>query len=288
MLGLPLAAALLATNPLDGQRVLLFGAFPCVRLLNATGIIGCATPSRAAIAPLAVATDAPALARLLDDPPDGELAVALSASLFGRTSLNALQRGFGAALRGVVVLHAAALPPGASSPEPATPWLPGGSGLALERFPFGIVLLTKSESEAVLEHAAPPGTSSSPPLLEIRYPMNARGDAPSCLAVDECLPVGGQSVWGSVAPRVATDASSPPSPLLPPSRRAVGLAAALDARSFFHDAAPGAYAAVAPLAALLAAVGSIASNGALAAQLPSFSALHQKCCVKMLLKHIFS
>ena len=58
-------AAALASHPLDGQRIALDGALPCVRLLNVTGLIGCATPGRAVVAPLAVVTDAAQLAVLI-------------------------------------------------------------------------------------------------------------------------------------------------------------------------------------------------------------------------------
>ena len=82
MFAAALAAALLASvHPLDGQRVLLRAALPCTRLLNATGHVGCATPGRATIAPLAVVHDAQSLAALLDVTPDGgHLAVALAAA----------------------------------------------------------------------------------------------------------------------------------------------------------------------------------------------------------------
>ena len=270
MLLLAAASLLASTHPLDGQRVLLRGALPCVRLLNRTGRIGCATPSRAVIAPLIVATDARELSALLEQPPEGELAVALSAALFEPTSLHALTRAFGAALQGILVLHAASIPHGAPSPAPASPWLTAGSGLALERFPFAIALLTEAESATVLAHASPrTSAAASPPLIELRYPMMAREDAPRCLAAGSCLPVGGQSVWGSLRPRTAANATAPESTLLPPDRPVVGLAAAMDASSFFHDAAPGAYAAVSSVVALLAAVDAIVGAEALFAQLPS-------------------
>ena len=74
--------SLASTHPLDGQRVMLNGALPCVRLLNATGRVGCATPARAAIAPLTLANDAEDLSSLLSAPVDGEIAIAISAALF--------------------------------------------------------------------------------------------------------------------------------------------------------------------------------------------------------------
>ena len=92
--------SLASTHPLDGQRVMLNGALPCVRLLNATGRVGCATPARAAIAPLTLANDAEDLSSLLSAPVDGEIAVAISAALFLPATIASLRRTFGVLLRG--------------------------------------------------------------------------------------------------------------------------------------------------------------------------------------------
>ena len=272
-----LAIGLGSVHPLDGQRILLSAALPCTRLLNATGRVGCATRSSASIAPLYVVTEYPALSALLDDPPDGELVLGLAAALFELATLGTIRRRLGAALHGILVLHAAVAPPGITSPLPASPWLDAGSGLSLERFPFGIVLLTAAESEAVLAHATSFDAASSldpsaAPLVELRYPMHARDNAPRCLAADGCLPLGGQSVWGSLAPLTADSASAPTRPLVPASKPVIALATQLDATAFFHDQAPGAYAAAASTIALLAAVDSIASSATLRAQLPSLTA----------------
>ena len=279
-------------DPLATQRVTFNRAAPCVRLLNASGPIGCATTSRGILATLHVLRDAHALAVLLAAAPEQRVAVALAAPLFEQATLSALTRVFGANLNGVLVLHASTLPPDASSPAPAVPlgsiggssheWNGAGNGLSLGRFPFGIVLLDQSESSMLLEQGRLNSSlSHGPPLVDMRYPMSARGNAATCLAAGECLPLGGQSIWGSLRPRTA---APPPPPsqwqlpnqdfagmVVPSGKPVVALTAQLDATSFFHDHAPGANAAVSSVVALLAAVDAIASSTSLAAQLPSLS-----------------
>ena len=284
------SARRLVDTPLAGQTVVLSRASdPCVRLLNATGTVGCATRSSGSLAQLSVLHSADDLSALLASPPDGSVAVALPATLFERQPLAALQSALGANLEGILVLHAAALPAGATSPAPSRSldgsdshaWNALGNGLSMERFPFGIVLLSADESATLLRHAGTSTASSGrePPLLELRYPMSARDDAPSCLAAYTCLPLGGQSVWGALRPQ--TTAPPPPpqqwqlppeahaSALLPGGVPAVALVAQMDATAFFHENAPGAHAAVSSLVALLAAVDAVASSPALTAQLPS-------------------
>jgi nicastrin len=193
------------------------------------------------------------------------------------TTLRALATTLGAKLDGVLVLDARAMPAQVPSPDlavplgtetqPRHPWNAAGTGFSHERFPFAIVLLGLVESAAVLMHGVHAGASvgsGNRPLVELRYPMSARGDAPSCLASETCLPLGGQSVWGSLEPRTAPDTE-----LLRLGKPAVALTASLDATGFFHETAPGANAAVASLVAVLAAVDAVVSDPALASQLGS-------------------
>jgi nicastrin len=257
------------SGPLAGQQIDLMSARPCVRLLNATGTIGCATRSSGTIARvLRVACDAE-LTALLAEPPQVDVAVAVSAAFFSSATLHALADALGANLAGLLVLHASEPPPGGASPAPAVPlgastvhaWNAAGDGFSQERWPFGIVLLEEADSASIERAIDQAVGERTPPLVEIRYPMSARADAPRCLAAGQCYPVGGQSVWGSLRP--ATVASA----LAPPDRPLVILTAPLDATGFFHDASPGADAAVSATAAVLGAVGAISSTPALASQL---------------------
>ena len=125
---LALVATVAAKSPLAGQRILFRSAEPCVRLLNNTGSVGCATPMRGVIERLHVLRDGIALAALLRAPPDDTFTVAIPAELFEPATFASLTSSLGATLRGILVLHAASMPTGASSPAPTSSWNPAGSG----------------------------------------------------------------------------------------------------------------------------------------------------------------
>ena len=186
-----------ASDPLEQSRTLR--ADPCVRLLNNTASIGCATGRRGAVAPLYLARNSSELAAFRARA--GPRSVALAPLLFDLPTLTNLHDALGDALAGVLVLDGPRVRD-APSPEPPSAWVPGGSGLARARWPFGMALLDAAESAAVV--AAVDGARRGPPLLELRYPMFARESAPACLAADDCLPLGGYSVWGAVEPRTPT------------------------------------------------------------------------------------
>lgn len=259
-------------TPLEGQRVKLSAAKPCVRLLNATTTIGCATPSRGVLAQLQVLRTPEEIASFVASPPSEATAVALAADIFSPATIAAVTGALKDDMAGVLVLHAPFPPPSIASPatpsgEPAGgggQWIERASGLSMQRFRFAIVLLSKDESDAVLSAAQQAGAARLP-LVELRYPMNARGDSRRCLTEGTCLPVGGQSVWGSLQAHPTKDGSSGGTRLKPVAALAVGL----DAASFFHDEAPGGYTTVAPLAAMLAAIHSLATNSQFSSQLPA-------------------
>ena len=260
-------------SPLDLQKLDLSRADPCVRLLNSTASVGCATPPSGVTVPLEQLLSADAVDKLR--PASGEpRAVLLASELFTADTLSRLQVRMGADLSGVLVLHAESPPAGAASPDPAA--APegharnaGASGLSLERFQFAIVLLDPADSARVL--SAISAASSHPsaqsvlradvrPLVQLRYPMSARGNSIRCLTERSCLPLGGQSVWGALPLR------------LTPGAPVALLAAQIDGTAFFHETAPAADAAVSGTVALLAAVAAVAASPALRAQLPSLPA----------------
>lgn len=243
------------------QELRLEQADPCVRLLSTAGPVGCSTPPDGALAPLRAVLSHEDLAHLLAAAPSmvsrGQVvSVALSADLLELDVLRSLRRRLGASLHGIAVLHSDQMPHGAASPEPARvsplgrAWNQAGSGLSRESFDFGIVLLNASETAATL---AALGRTGAPPLLQLKYPMLAVGDSPTCLVAGTCLPLGGQSVWGALEPR--RQQTVPPLPTKP----VVLLTAALDGTAFFHGHAAGADAAVSSTVALLAAVEALTS-----------------------------
>ena len=265
---------------LDLQTVALDRAAACVRLLNLTGSVGCATPSAGVTVPLAAilsAVDLESLSTAAEAEPHAFL---LAPELFTSAVVHRLQSALGPNLAGLLVLHAETQPDGAAATDPAE--------LALGRFQFAIVLLDAADSARALSAvgALPTNATTQPvvgaaarrPLVQLRYPMQARGTARKCLWEGSCLPLGGQSVWGAL--------TMPPMPPMPPQLRddagvdalvvhvrpVVLLAAQMDGTAFFHEAAPAAHAAVAGAVALLGAVAAVSDEPSLRAQLPSLPA----------------
>lgn len=164
-----LVPCLLSTISFETQRVVLDRADPCVRLLSSEGATGCATPLSGLIAPLHALLDERSLQTMLLAPvTDGDVAIALTASLFRASTLAALQRTLGRQLQAVVVLHADSMPAGAESPEAVSggwssvqssqgelghAWNSHGGGLSHRRYPFGVALLDEHQSARVVEAA---------------------------------------------------------------------------------------------------------------------------------------
>jgi hypothetical protein len=217
---------------LDLQTVSLERAAPCVRLLNLNGTVGCATPSAGVtvpLTPLLAAGDLDSLPTAAAEPH----AFLLAAELFTSEVVHRLQSTLGPNLAGLLVLHAESPPEGAAASD---------AGLSLERFQFAIVLLDAADSERVLTAIGAVPTNATTqsvvgaaarPLVQLQYPMHGRNSSRHCLAEGTCLPLGGQSVWGALAPR------------LTPGAPVVLLAAQTDGTAFFHEAAPAAHQPVA-------------------------------------------
>lgn len=190
---------------------------------------------------------------LRDTDAPAQLAIALAGGLFTRRTLRALCHHLGATLRGIAVLQGEAGAMGErleeieeEEEEQEQRLLPP---LLNEAFDFGIVLLNASESAATLRAIA---ERAEPPLLQLQYPMMAEGDSTSCLAAGTCLPLGGQSIWGLLEPRLSGTLTPPLA-----TKPVVLLSATLDAAAFFHADTPGADAAVSSTVALLAAVEAV-------------------------------
>ena len=81
-----------AADTFAAQRVDLSAADPCVRLLNATSTIGCATPRNGVIAPLHTVLDAIDVERLRSSGVSAAVTLAIAASLFSLPLRTALTR----------------------------------------------------------------------------------------------------------------------------------------------------------------------------------------------------
>ena len=127
---------------LDLQTVALDHAAACVRLLNLTGSVGCATPTAGVTVPLAAilsAVDLESLPAAVQAEPHAFL---LAPELFTPAVVHRLQSALGSNLAGLLVLHAETQPGGGAARDSAE--------LALARFQFAIVLLDGADSGRAL------------------------------------------------------------------------------------------------------------------------------------------
>lgn len=89
--------------------------------------------------------------------------------------------------------------------------------------------------------------------IRFRYYMGPEGlDSQTCLDNGQCLPVGGQSVWGHIGELEAVDDGGKP---------VVMLVAAMDSNALFHEAAVGAASAASDIVTVIAAVDALKRAG---------------------------
>ena len=139
---------------LDLQMVALDHAAACVRLLNLTGSVGCATPTAGVTVPLAVilsAVDLESLPAAVQAEPHAFL---LAPELFTPAVVHRLQSALGSNLAGLLVLHAETQPGGGAARDSAE--------LALGRFQFAIVLLDAADSGRALSAVGALPTDPNP------------------------------------------------------------------------------------------------------------------------------
>ena len=138
----------------DLQTVALDHAAACVRLLNLTGSVGCATPTAGVTVPLAAilsAVDLESLPAAVQAEPHAFL---LAPELFTPAVVHRLQSALGSNLAGLLVLHAETQPGGGTARDSAE--------LALGRFQFAIVLLDAADSGRALSAVGALPTDPNP------------------------------------------------------------------------------------------------------------------------------
>eukprot|EP00887_Chlorella_sp_A99_P003619 scaffold7.g3619.t1 len=263
------------------------GGDACVRLLNATGQIGCAAPGgRDAVGTL-VRVDAllPAAA----DYPDGAavlLPPALLPAFLGAAQADA---ALAARVAGVLV---EALGPGeaagysqdAVAPQAeyalyedrAYAWNPAGTGLSRLDLPFPVFQLdgeTTAQARArAAYNAEQKGVRGALHVARMGLEMQAAGNSSACLAAQTCLPLGGHSVLAALPPLPAAGAAAVASG----GASLILALAQADSGAFFHELATGAESSVSGLIALLAAaniLGSAPAPGAAYSRHVVFGAL---------------
>ncbi|XP_045820391.1 nicastrin [Trifolium pratense] len=239
--------------------------YPCVRLLNLSGTIGCSNPGRdKVVAPIVRFENVDDVSELstilvsLDDFP----------TLFTRLSADpSFARKVGGVLIESVTDSQKKL--NGFSPDQKFPqaefapyhnisyeWNPIGSGIMWKSYSFPVFLLTESGTNTLKkfvlksENKKKAYTSNVAEFdLVMQTMKSGTHDSESCLKEGTCLPLGGYSVWSSLPP-INISSSKPPKPI-------ILTVASMDSSSFFRDISLGADSPISGLIALLAAADAL-------------------------------
>lgn len=238
--------------------------YPCVRLLNLSGEIGCSNPGQKKVI-------APVFRLEMID----SLVVHSFAVLVPLEELEGLllrisnDPKLGQRIAGILV-EATGIKNGllGFSPDEKFPqaefapyqnvsfkWNPRGTGIMWKHYNFPVFLLSDESTKLLQEMArkneknfkANPSTVVEFDLIMQTTKAETR-DSASCLKKLSCLPLGGYSVWSSLPPIDTT--VNPPKPI-------ILVMASMDSGSFFRDINFGADSPLSGLIALLAAVDAL-------------------------------
>ncbi|XP_068663226.1 nicastrin isoform X2 [Aristolochia californica] len=252
---------------LEKAMYLVVDGYPCVRLLNLSGAIGCANPGRSkVVAPLV-------RLKTSEDKLDRLSAVMVSLDtmkdFLARVSSDL---DFAKKVAGVLVESEAEAQnelAGGFSPDDKFPqaefapykknnyeWNPVGSGIMWKRYDFPVFLLSKNSTfvlQKIAEKNAKRNKAYPTDVAEFDFVMQTTTagshNSESCLKDQSCLPLGGYSVWSSLPPiNVSSSKTSKPILLAVASQ---------DSSSFFHDKSLGADSSLSGMISLLAAVDAL-------------------------------
>ncbi|KAI4299624.1 hypothetical protein L6164_033063 [Bauhinia variegata] len=239
--------------------------YPCVRLLNLSGTIGCSNPGREkVVAPIVRFRNANELSE------SSAILVSLDEfpSLFTRISDDL---SFASKVGGVLVESGPDMQNKLKgfSPEKKFPqaefapyhnssyeWNPVGSGIIWNSYNFPVFLLSESGTkvlqEAVLknENKKKAYTASVAEFdMVMQTTKSGTHNSASCLKEATCIPLGGYSVWSSLPP-INISSSDQSKPIILTT-------ASMDSASFFRDKSLGADSPISGLIALLSAVDAL-------------------------------
>ncbi|XP_058009274.1 nicastrin isoform X2 [Hevea brasiliensis] len=239
--------------------------YPCVRLLNLSGEIGCANPGRdKVVTPLIRFKNAIELAH------SSAVLVSLDEiqELFDRISNDS---SFAKNVGGVLVdsrnnmqNKIAGFSPAQKFPEVEFApyksfnyeWNPIGSGIMWKAYDFPVFLLSEESSQIMQEVATKNEKQKNAYTADVaefdlvmQTTKSGTHNSESCLREQTCLPLGGYSVWSSLPP-INISSSSQSKPI-------ILIAASMDSASFFRDKSLGAESPISGLISLLAAVDSL-------------------------------
>ncbi|KAI9100033.1 hypothetical protein K1719_024251 [Acacia pycnantha] len=239
--------------------------YPCVRLLNLSGPIGCSNPGRdKVVAPIVTFNNANQLSE------SSAILVSLDEfeSLLTRISGDS---SFASKVAGLLVESGAGVQNKLKgfSPELKFPqnefapyhntgyqWNPTGSGIMRKSYNFPVFLLSDSSTETLHEFATKNENNRKGYTVNVaefdlvmQVTKSENRGSESCLKEATCLPLGGYSVWSSLPP-INTSAFDHSKPL-------ILTMASMDSASFFRDKSLGAESPISGLIALLAAVDAL-------------------------------
>ncbi|XP_021604076.1 nicastrin isoform X3 [Manihot esculenta] len=276
---LPQTNSMQSVPDLQKSMYLIVDGYPCVRLLNLSGEIGCASlvvplfflwyldPGRdKVVSPVIRFKNANELARSsavfvsLDEiqelfdriSNDSSFAKNVGGVLVdARTNMRNKITGFSPAHKFPEVEFA---PYKSISYE----WNPIGSGIMWKAYNFPVFLLPESSSQIMQEIATKNERQKNAYTADVaefdlvmQTTKSGTRDSESCLREQTCLPLGGYSVWSSIPPINSTSSNQ--------SKPIILVVASMDSASFFRDKSLGAESPISGLISLLAAVDSLSS-----------------------------
>ncbi|XP_022743603.1 nicastrin-like isoform X2 [Durio zibethinus] len=250
---------------LQKSMYMVVDGFPCVRLVNLSGEIGCSNPGRdKVVAPIIKYKNTTELAQ----PSAILLSMDDVQGFFSRISNDSsFARNVGGVLveSGVEIQHklkgfspAQKFPQAEFSPYHNTTyeWNPIGSGIMWKSYNFPVFLLSESSTSTLQEIAMKNEKTErayTTNVAEFDVVMQTTKvgthDSESCLKEETCLPLGGYSVWSALPPidRLSSNQSKP----------IILAVASMDAQSFFRDKSLGADSPISGMISLLAAVDAL-------------------------------
>ncbi|KAF9087087.1 hypothetical protein BGX29_001048 [Mortierella sp. GBA35] len=274
-IAISLAAVFVLANAQDTYDTIYndIGSLPCVRLLNATGTIGCQSMEAASGVLYRADTLEDIKQFASDDGLGNKYTVVLPYWLLSSSNIDILRSskkvaGILAVVNGTDSAHSpAARPTNIVSPDSTCPncefglyantpnqyqWNPTGSGLLFEQFDFPIYALNTMDNRNTMSYASVMQAANrnrdrgyrNYPLKSLQFHSFMWGaqDTGTCLRKGWCTPVGGASVWSTPSTNISYTDEKP----------IVIVSAAMDSRSLFHDLTLGVESSVAGMVTVLA------------------------------------
>ncbi|KAF5191239.1 Nicastrin [Thalictrum thalictroides] len=249
---------------LENAMYLTVNGYPCVRLLNLSGEIGCANPGREkVVAPVVRLKDVNKFARpaavlvsqgelqnffirvLNDHDFRSKVAGVLVES---KSDVSTVERGFSPVEK---------FPQAKFAPYKNNnyEWNPTGSNIMWNKYNFPVFLLSQDSTLTLQQIASKNGKNKKAFTVDVaefdlvmQTTKAGTHDSESCLKQQSCLPLGGYSVLSSLPP--INDISEQPKSILL-------VVASMDSASFFRDNSPGADSPMSGMISLLAAVDAL-------------------------------